>query len=116
MIGVKIFKFLLIKNPFPTFTTKISLKNYSTSGLFMLEKEMRNAETIHFLGFILALIIMILFGCFRDSRFFYYFLIFNTINNLYPVFVQRYNRNRIYKIIEHCSKIKYNKNHKIESK
>lgn len=113
-IGVKIFKFLLVKNPFPTFTAKISLKNYSTSSLFMLEKEMRNAETIHFLGFILTLIIMILFGCFRDLRFFYYMFIFNTINNLYPVFIQRYNRNRINKIVEHYSKIKDSTNDKIE--
>ena len=65
---------------------------------------MRNAETVHFLGFISTFIIMIPFGCFKDSRYFYYMIVFNTIENFYPVLVQRYNRNRIYKIVDNFSK------------
>jgi hypothetical protein len=102
--GAKVFKYLLTKNPFPTFTARIFLKDYSIAGLYKLEKEMRNAETVHFLGFISTFIIMIPFGCFKDSRYFYYMIAFNTIENFYPVLVQRYNRNRIYKIVDNFSK------------
>jgi hypothetical protein len=98
-LGVKNFKDLLTKNPFPTFTAKISLRDFSTAGLHKLEKDMRNAEAIHFLGFLTSLLIMILFGFFRDFRFFYFMIIFTIIINLYPVLVQRYNRNRIHKIL-----------------
>jgi hypothetical protein len=98
-IGVKNFKVLLTKNPFPIFTARIDLKGHSTESLHNLERKMRNIEAVHFFAFISTFIIMIPFGLFRDSRFFYFLLLFNSIENLYPILVQRYNRNRINKIV-----------------
>jgi hypothetical protein len=103
LIGVKHFKFLLTKNPFPIFTARISPKSYSTAGLHKLGKEMRNIEAIHLFAFLATFFIMIPFGWFRDSRFFYFIIAFNLIENLYPVLVQRYNRNRISNIVTNYS-------------
>lgn len=100
MIGVKVFKYILANNPYPTFTAKLAIESFSVEGLCKLEKRMRDAEAIHFQAFVASLIVMIPFGLARDYRFFYFMTIFNIINNLYPVFVQRYNRNRINRIIE----------------
>lgn len=99
VIGVGIFKFLLQKNLLPPLTGKFTLKKHSFESLIYLEKQMRSAETIHFLAFLTTIIIMIPFGLYRDVRFFYFIIVFNTIVNLYPTLVQRYNRNRIHKIL-----------------
>jgi len=56
---------------------------------------MREAEQIHVFGLLLIMIIAILFAFIRDIRFLLWFSIFNIIMNLYPIFLQRYNRNRI---------------------
>ena len=98
LMGVRIFKIILAKNPIPTFTGNLKLRSFSAEGLYKLEKLMRGAETIHFQAFITMFIVMIPFGFFRDSHFFYFMIFFNVIINLYPVLVQRYNRSRIYKI------------------
>lgn len=97
--GVRVFKVLLTKNLLPVFTAKISIKSHSILALQKLEKEMRDIETVHFLGFLSTSILMLPFGCYRDYRFFYFMIAFNIIENLYPVFVQRFNRNRINNII-----------------
>ena len=97
--GVKAFKFLLAKNPLPSFTGKFSIKCHSIECLYKLEKQMRNSETLHFQAFITTLILMIPFTILRDSRFLYYIPAFNILVNLYPALVQRYNRDRIDKIL-----------------
>jgi hypothetical protein len=99
LIGVRAFKFLLAKNPLPTFTGNFSTKGHSVEGLYKLEKLMRNAETLHFQAFLTNLIVMLPFTFFRDTRFLYFMIAFNIIVNLYPVLVQIYNRNRIDKIL-----------------
>jgi len=100
IIGVKYYKYLLEKNPLPTLTAKLFLKNKSRNSLIKLENEMRTAEAVHIIAFILSLIIMILFSYLRDIRFIYFMIIFNILLNLYPFFVQRYNRNRIHRILK----------------
>ena len=99
LLGVRVFKNILAKNPSATFTGKLSLKSYSIKGLNQLENDMRVAETIHFQALLTGVIITIPFGYFRNSRFYYFMIIFNILVNFYPVLVQRYNRNRIFTIL-----------------
>ena len=98
-MGVKQYKIILAKNPFPTLTAKLTPESYSKKGLQILDGKMRVAEALHFIAFLLSLIIMIVFAFLRDFSFLYFMLIFNILNNLYPFFVQRYNRNRILNIL-----------------
>jgi hypothetical protein len=94
-IGVKLFKKILVKNPLPLSTAKLSLKNKSIESIRKLENQMRVAETVHFISFVISILVMLLFVFLRDLRFIYFMIFFNLIINLYPFFVQRYNRNRI---------------------
>lgn len=100
LLGVPFFKMILSKNPLPTLTAKLSIENYSRDGLKELERKMRYAEAVHIQSFLLVFMVMILFSILRDSRFVLYLSVFNVITNLYPALVQRYNRNRIQKIIK----------------
>lgn len=99
LTGVRAFKTILAKYPFPTFTGKFELKGYSMESVGRLEKQLIYSETIHFLAFITTFIVILPFGYFRDYRFYYYMTLFNIIVNLYPALVQRYNRNRINRIL-----------------
>jgi len=54
---------------------------------------------IHFLGFLFSLIITIVFGLARNYRFFIWMSLINLLLNLYPVLLQRYNRNRIQRVL-----------------
>jgi hypothetical protein len=99
IIGVRYFKLLLVKNPFPVFTRRVVLKGHSEADLLKVEREMREIETVHFLALVSTFLIVIPFGWLRDTRFFYLITIFNIIENFYPILVQRYNRNRINKMI-----------------
>jgi hypothetical protein len=103
-IGVKLFKKILVKNPLPLSTAKLSLKNKSIESIRKLENQMRVAETIHFISFVISIFVMLFFGLLRDLRFIYFMIIFNIIINLYPFFVQRYNRNRINKRLDLVNK------------
>ena len=99
-IGMKYFKKIIQKYPLPNVTLKIDLKGKSKSDILNLENRMREAEQIHIFGFLLTLIISIFFALQRDIRFLLWFTVFNIIMNLYPTFLQRYNRNRIRLILD----------------
>ena len=60
---------------------------------------MKKTEMIHFLGFLFSLIITIVFGLARNYRFFIWMSLINLLLNLYPVLLQRYNRNRIQRVL-----------------
>lgn len=94
-IGIEYFKKIIHKYPLPGATLKIELKGRSKSDILDVEDRMREAEQIHVFGLLLIMIIAILFAFIRDIRFLLWFSIFNIIMNLYPIFLQRYNRNRI---------------------
>ena len=98
-IGVKLFKKILVKNPLPISTAKLSLKNKSIENINKLENQMRLAETVHFISFVISIFVLLFLGFLRDFRIIYFMMIFNVIINLYPFFVQRYNRSRINKIL-----------------
>lgn len=100
IMGVKLFKNILARNPLPISTAKLSLENKSLDSINTLEHQMRNAETVHFIAFIISIFVMLIFGLMRDTRFIFTMMIFNIIINLYPFFVQRYNRERINKLLK----------------
>ena len=95
ILGVKLFKRILQKYPLPFATRKIQLQGRSESALLKIEAEMKDAEITHAVGIVSNIILGVLFSMWRDRRFFFWLTLFNVILNLYPVFVQRYNRNRI---------------------
>ena len=64
---------------------------------------MRSAEEVHVLGFLINLVLAALFGFLRDPRFFLWLGGFNVIINLYPIFLQRYNRRRVQMLLERQS-------------
>ncbi|MBK8944067.1 MAG: hypothetical protein IPM32_02245 [Ignavibacteriae bacterium] len=99
-IGVIRFKKVLQKYPIPISTRKIILKGKSLSAVEDLNKQMIESEQGHALGIGLNVLLAILFGILRDIQFVLWLTIFNVIMNLYPVFVQRFNRNRIRLIID----------------
>jgi hypothetical protein len=100
VIGVTFFKKILQRFYLPKVTLKISLRDRSKSEISHIENQMEQAEQIHVLGFILIVIVSIIFSILRDVSFILWFTIFNILMNLYPVLLQRYNRNRIRIIIE----------------
>jgi hypothetical protein len=103
-IGVTLFKRILVKTPLPLSTAKLSLKNKSIESIRTLENQMRVAETVHFISFVISIFVIPFFGFLRDLRFIYFMMIFNIIINLYPFLVQRYNRNRINKRLDLVNK------------
>ncbi|HPG38168.1 MAG TPA: hypothetical protein PLP19_05800 [bacterium] len=95
IIGIPVFKKIIEKSPLPVSTLKMSLNNRSRSAILELEHQMQYAETVHVFGFLLVLALTLGFAWQRDARFLFWFTVFNIIMNLYPVLLQRYNRNRI---------------------
>ncbi|MBE6069607.1 MAG: hypothetical protein E7211_18245 [Clostridium lundense] len=67
------------------------------------EQMSRKSEKFHVLIAIVMLLYMIRIGVFVDSIFDVAFLLFftmlNIVTNIYPVFLQRYNRIRIKKVL-----------------
>jgi hypothetical protein len=99
-MGVITFKKILQRYSIPCSTRKIILKGKSLSSIENLSKQMIDSEQGHTLGFELNIVLAILFGTLRDIQFALWLTVFNVIMNLYPVFVQRFNRNRIRLLIE----------------
>jgi hypothetical protein len=99
-IGVISFRKVLQRYPIPCSTRKIILKGKSRSSIEDLNNQMIDSEQGHTLGVGLNILLAILFGILRDIQFALWLTIFNIVMNVYPVFVQRFNRNRIRLIIE----------------
>ena len=95
VLGIPIFKRILQKYPMPTITLQFHLNSRLKPDIISLEDQMRKAEQVHVLGFLLILLLSVLFAVLRDVRFFAWFTLFNIVLNLYPIFLQRYNRNRV---------------------
>lgn len=95
VLGVTLFKKALQRSPFPGMTRKITLRDISEEAIRSLEKEMKEAEETHVFGFALNIGLAILFGTLRNVSFVFWLTDFNFVMNLYPILLQRYNRNRI---------------------
>ncbi len=100
IIGVPLFKKVLAHAPIPSLTRRIALTGFAGSDLRTLEGQLREAEEIHVLGAGITLLLALLFGLVRSEAYLVWFMVFNLIINVYPALVQRYNRNRIRRIIE----------------
>lgn len=99
-LGVGYFKRVIERYPVPASTRRIQPEGRSQSELQSLDVQMRSAEEVHLLGFLINLALAALFGLLRDSRFFLWLSVFNVIVNLYPIFVQRYNRSRVQTLLQ----------------
>ena len=100
VLGVTCFKRMVRKYPLPSLTLKIDLTGRSRSGILDVENRMREAEQIHVFGLLLTLALSVVFSLWRDIRFLPWFTAFNVIMNLYPILLQRYNRNRVRVVLE----------------
>jgi len=100
LIGIPLFKKMIEKSPLPFSTLKMSLNNRSRSAILELEQKMQYGETVHVFGFLLVLALTVFFAWQRDIRFLLWFTVFNIIMNLYPILLQRYNRNRLQVVLE----------------
>lgn len=99
MLGVKVFKKLVQRGPLSIFNPTLRLSG-GKSILPLLESEMRKAEAGHLTIFL----VILLFAAVALTRAWFdaagWLLLFSVILNGYPIMLQRYNRMRVYKIVE----------------
>jgi hypothetical protein len=101
IIGVKLFKLFLVKSFWrklnPTFNIKQAA---SLDNLIILKGEVINSEIIHITAFItICLVTIVLKLISLHTEMIYPLWVLNIITNLYPVFVQQYNKQRLTKAI-----------------
>jgi len=92
-LGIRLFKRLIRREPLAVFSLNFRLpKEKSVPALRRLESDMRSAETIHVLIFLIMLLFIryALFQGWIDAL--VWLLLFNILLNVYPVMLQRYNR------------------------
>lgn len=99
-LGVVLFRDMLVRSPFRVLNQKIHLTNRSKGAFLELETHMRMAETNHVIAFVLSLIATVFYGQYNDARFIIWLTALNLIGNVYPVFLQRYNRIRMTRILD----------------
>jgi hypothetical protein len=79
------------------------LKRYSIDGLKEFENKSRKSEKSHVIIATLMLLytvrISIFIDSIWDSIFLLFFIVVNIVTNIYPIFLQRYNRIRIRKVL-----------------
>ncbi|MFC6232983.1 hypothetical protein ACFQI7_35070 [Paenibacillus allorhizosphaerae] len=118
ILGIKWFKRLLLriarsrKNEFPF--NGYFLKELSIEGIIEFENKSKKSERSHAIIAILILfyqfrIIIFLEGT-LDVLFLLFFTVLNVITNIYPIFLQRYNRIRIKSVLQKMKLIKKSNN------
>lgn len=100
-LGVRLFKKYIPSGDYP-FGLFRSPTLYSTSSraLKSYESFYRLAEIIHLIGFMVVGHFCVLFFTEGDLISGVLWVFMNILVNLYPVFIQRYNRARVYLILE----------------
>ncbi|KAB2328092.1 hypothetical protein F7731_26130 [Cytobacillus depressus] len=113
ILGIKWFKRLLLriarsrKNEVPF--NGYFLKELSIEGIIEFENKSKKSERSH-----VIIAIIILFYQFRiiiflegilDVLFLLFFTLLNVISNIYPIFLQRYNRIRIKRVLQKMKSI-----------
>lgn len=97
-LGIKAFKFILLNSPFVLLNKGLKLKKNDKAQISQLEKKMKIVEFGHLIGAIMVFAIMpIMF--YRSWKFSIWLMIFNILFHIYPIFLQRYNRLRIERIM-----------------
>ncbi len=99
MAGVRVFKKLVRRGPLSIFSPTLRFKS-GKSALPMLEQEMRKAEAGHLTIFLVILLfagMAMVRGWFSSAG---WLLLFSILLNGYPIMLQRYNRIRLYQIVQ----------------
>ncbi|MFN8444988.1 MAG: hypothetical protein U0175_29650 [Caldilineaceae bacterium] len=100
-LGVRVFKRLMRRGPLAIFSLNLRLPpEKSIPALRALESNMRNAETLHVLIFLILFLFIgyALVQGWLDAV--GWLLLFNCLLNVYPVMLQRYNRIRLQELIQ----------------
>lgn len=93
-IGLPVYRWLLLHSPFRFANTSIYLKEKrGKAALMQLHTKILEAEWAHIINILLILIAMLFYAEIR-----WWLLFWNMVFNVYPVFLQRYNRLRISRI------------------
>lgn len=90
-LGVRAFRWLLLHSPFRFANTQIYLhQSRSKQSVELLHRRMLEAEWAHIINVLLVFI-----ATFVYQEIAFWLLVWNVVFNLYPIFLQRYNRLRI---------------------
>lgn len=105
-IGIGIFKWIVKNTPFKFFNDKIKMTNkVEITHLNQLRKEMTIAEINHLVGFIFVTAFALVSLAKGDFLFALFYMIANTLLNLYPSLLQQENKRRIDRMIKIYSRI-----------
>lgn len=99
-VGVRLVKKLLRRGPLRVLSPTLRFpKEKTASALRILENEMRKAETVHSLTFVLMLLFVgyVAINDWLDAVM--WMLLFNILLNVYPIMLQRYNRIKLQELI-----------------
>lgn len=102
IIGVKLFKLFLVKSFWRKLNPTLNIKQAaSLDNLVILKGEVINSEIIHITAFItICMVTIVLKMIPLHTEMIYPLWVLNIITNLYPVFVQQYNKRRLTKGIQ----------------
>ena len=92
VLGVELFRRFLINSPFRKLNQRVYLKGRKDYIAIFLE-ETKRSETSHIIGLIVGIIFTGYFILQQHISQFYFALFFNTLLNIYPILLQRFNRN-----------------------
>jgi len=100
-VGIRVVKKFLRRGPLRIFSPTLRFpKKKTVAALWHLENEMRKAETAHVLTFIFILLIVGHAAISGWLNVVIWMLLFNVLINIYPIMLQRYNRNKLQEFIQ----------------
>ena len=92
VLGIELFRRFLINSPFRRLNQRVYLKGRRDYIAIFLE-ETKRSETSHLIGLIIGIIFTGYFILQQNIMQFYFALFFNMLLNIYPILLQRFNRN-----------------------
>ena len=97
VLGVELFRRFLIKSPFRRLNQRVYLKGRKEYIAVFLE-ETKRSETSHLIGLTIGILFIFYFIAQQNRIQFCMAIFFNTLMNVYPILLQRFNRNLRIKI------------------
>ena len=97
VFGVALFRRFLIKSPFRRLNQRVYLKGRKEYIAVFLE-ETKRSETSHLIGLTIGILFIFYFIAQQNRIQFCMAIFFNTLMNVYPILLQRFNRNLRIKI------------------
>jgi hypothetical protein len=94
LLGVEVFRKLLIKSPFRKLNQRVYLKGRK-EYVAIFHEETKRSETSHLIGLFIGVCFTIYFFYVNNKIQGYLSLFFNLVMNVYPILLQRYNRIKI---------------------